>query len=51
MIKKLVAEVAPVVDPKRRALEQSMRKAFGLPAAPASTPASTARPAARAASR
>ncbi len=52
MIKKLVAEAAPVVDPKLQALQQKMRTAFGLPAAPASAPASAAaRPASRPASR
>jgi uncharacterized protein len=51
MIKKLLAEVEPVVEPKRQALQQEMRKAFGLPATPASAPASAARPAARPASR
>ena len=51
MLKNLVAESAPVVDPKLQALQQKMRKAFGLPAVPASAPASAARPAARPASR
>lgn len=53
MIKKLVAEAAPLVDPKLQALQQKMRKAFGLPAVPtpASAPASAARPATRPASR
>lgn len=54
MLKKLVAEAAPIVDPKLQALQQKMRTAFGLPSVPASGPAAsaaTARPAAPPASR
>ncbi|WP_280152409.1 DUF2059 domain-containing protein [Piscinibacter sp. XHJ-5] len=53
MVSKLMAEAAPILDPKLQALQQRMRTAFGMPAAasaPAgSAPAAGARPAAKAA--
>jgi hypothetical protein len=53
MVPKLVAETAPLLDPKLQALQQKMRAALGMPAAsaPPRPAASGARPAAKPASK
>ena len=54
MVQALVAETAPILDPKLRALQEKMRTAFGMAteaAKPARPAAPAARPAAKPASR
>ena len=45
LVKRLMAETAPILDPKLQALEQKVRASFGMPAAASAPPA--AKPAAR----
>ena len=56
LVEKLVADMRPTVEPKVRALEQTVAKRLGVTAAPSGSPASSApraaaRPAAKPASR
>jgi hypothetical protein len=53
LIEKLVADTRPAIEPKVRALEQTVARRLGVPAPQASTaaPRAPARPAAKPASR